>query len=143
MATAVRGPGAGVVRTHVIVGWPDEVRAALDRAHADGRLVGVDEVSRLADRQVQVSAQHQIRSDRSPVIARYLFLNLFGRSFAPDRTGSSDCCFEAPYLQWLRICACSTCTCTFRCPFSSSRVYLPEVCEVTRWSAPGPKVFRS
>jgi len=58
-----------VVRTHVIVGWPDEVRAALDRAHADGRLVGVDEVSRLADRQVQVSAQL-----REPTAPRFRWL---------------------------------------------------------------------
>jgi hypothetical protein len=62
MATAVKQPPAGLVRTHLVVGWPDQVRAALERAHADGRLVGVDEVTQLADRQVQVTAQ--IREDQ-------------------------------------------------------------------------------
>jgi hypothetical protein len=62
MATAVKQPPAGLVRTHLVVGWPDQVRAALERARADGRLVGIDEVIELADRQVQVTAQ--FREDR-------------------------------------------------------------------------------
>jgi hypothetical protein len=60
MATAVKD--RGLVRTHVIVGWPAQVQAALQRAQADGRLIQVDEAVGLADRQVQVTAQ--FREDR-------------------------------------------------------------------------------
>jgi energy-converting hydrogenase Eha subunit A len=62
MATAVKQPPAGLVRTHLVVGWPEQVRAALERARVDGRLVRVGEVIELADRQVQVTAQ--LREDR-------------------------------------------------------------------------------
>jgi hypothetical protein len=62
MATAVKDASTGLVRPRVIVGQPDEVRAALERAHADGRLVQVDELTELADHQVQVTAQ--LREDR-------------------------------------------------------------------------------
>jgi hypothetical protein len=57
MATAVKDRSAGLVRTHVITGWPDQVHAALERAKADGRLVEISDVTELPDRQVQVNAQ--------------------------------------------------------------------------------------
>jgi hypothetical protein len=62
MATAVKQAPAGLVRTHLVVGWPDQVRAALARADADGRLVGIGAVTELADRRVQVNAQ--LREDK-------------------------------------------------------------------------------
>ncbi|OLT06404.1 hypothetical protein BJF90_16530 [Pseudonocardia sp. CNS-004] len=57
MATAVKDRSAGLVHTHVITGWPDQVHAALERAQADGRLVEISDVTELPDRQVQVNAQ--------------------------------------------------------------------------------------
>jgi hypothetical protein len=63
MATAVKDRTGGLVRTHVITGWPAQVQAALQRAQADGRLVRVDEMTELADEQVQVTAQ--LREDRA------------------------------------------------------------------------------
>lgn len=67
MATAAKD--RSLVRTHVIVGWPGQVQAALQRAQADGRLVRVDEAVELADRQVQVTAQ--FREDQ-PRRARWM-----------------------------------------------------------------------
>ncbi|GAA5139169.1 hypothetical protein [Pseudonocardia adelaidensis] len=69
MATAVKDRSAGLVRTHVITGWPDQVHAALERAQADGRLVGVGDVTELPDRQVQVNAQLR---DEQPQRARWI-----------------------------------------------------------------------
>lgn len=43
-------------RSHVIVGDEVQVRAALARAHADGRLVRVGEIAELGEHRVQVTA---------------------------------------------------------------------------------------
>lgn len=51
-----QAPAGGVVRSHVIVGDPDEVVAALARASDDGRLTGLGQVVELPDGRVQVTA---------------------------------------------------------------------------------------
>ncbi len=49
-------PG-GQVRTHAVVGDPDQVRAAMARAHADGRLVGLTHGEQLPGGLVRVTAE--------------------------------------------------------------------------------------
>lgn len=51
------GPHATAVRTHVVTGSPDHVRAALHRAAVDGRLAAVGDPVELPDRRVQVTAE--------------------------------------------------------------------------------------